>query len=100
MGLKQRELADRLPVTATYLSHLENDRVEPSIKLLKKIADELNTPIEVLFWDSVEVPDNASPDDRRACELAKLVVRHWYESQRAAGRRNLKNTLRKAARSR
>jgi transcriptional regulator with XRE-family HTH domain len=34
-GLKQRELAARLSVTPTYLSHLEHDRVEPSIRLLK-----------------------------------------------------------------
>lgn len=96
-GLKQRELAARLPVTPTYLSHLENDRVEPSIKLLRGIARVLNTPVEVIFWDSVDLPDNASPDDRKACELAKLVVRHWHESHQAA-RRRPQRTSRKATR--
>ena len=85
-GLKQRELAARLSVTPTYLSHLEHDRVEPSIRLLKQIAKELITPVEVFFWDSVDLPEQASADDKKACDLAKLVVRHWYASQPAPRR--------------
>ncbi|MGD0266438.1 MAG: helix-turn-helix transcriptional regulator [Candidatus Methylomirabilota bacterium] len=95
-GMKQRDLALRLPVTPTYLSHLENDRVEPSVRLLKKIAVELETPVEVLFWDSVELPKQASADDKKACGLARLVVKHWYESAHTAPTRTQQASRRKA----
>jgi transcriptional regulator with XRE-family HTH domain len=48
-GLTQRELARRLEVDATYLSHLEADRREPSLQLLRKLASQLNVPPGLLI---------------------------------------------------
>lgn len=41
MNLKQRELADNLGVSRTYISDLENGRYLPSAQLLFKINKEL-----------------------------------------------------------
>ena len=48
-GLKQRELAERVGVDATYVSHLEANRREPSIDLLRRIARELDAPPGLLL---------------------------------------------------
>ncbi|MEX0892239.1 MAG: helix-turn-helix transcriptional regulator [Gemmatimonadota bacterium] len=48
-GLTQRELAARLGIDATYVSHLEANRREPSVKLLRQIAAELSIPAGLLL---------------------------------------------------
>jgi transcriptional regulator with XRE-family HTH domain len=61
-GLSQRELAERIQVDASYLSHLEADRREPSLGLLRSLARELNIHpgllLAVAF--SVELPEEAN----------------------------------------
>ena len=44
-GISQRELARRVEMTASYLSQLERDLADPSIKSLRKIADALDVSI-------------------------------------------------------
>lgn len=48
-GLSQRELATRLEVDPTYVSHLESDRRDPSLQLLRSIATQLELPPGVLL---------------------------------------------------
>lgn len=48
-GLSQKELAGRLDVDPSYVSRLERDEREPSIKLLRKIGEELSVPPGVLL---------------------------------------------------
>jgi transcriptional regulator with XRE-family HTH domain len=52
--MTQKELSARLEIDATYLSHLEADRKEPSVQLLKRIASELVVPpgllIAIMLW--------------------------------------------------
>lgn len=43
-GLSQRELAEKLDVAPSYVSHLEANRREPSVQLLRKLATELSVP--------------------------------------------------------
>lgn len=42
--LTQQELADKLQVERPYLSALENNHCDPSLKLLKKLGDIFNVP--------------------------------------------------------
>lgn len=81
-GLTQRALALMVDVTPTYISRLENEAAEPSIKLVKRIARAIKTPPEIIFWAAVEIPVRASASDRRAYTLAKRVVRQWLEASR------------------
>ena len=48
-GLSQRDLAERLGVDPTYISHLEKDRRDPSVKLLRRVADATGVPASALL---------------------------------------------------
>lgn len=47
-NLSQTELARRLGISKAYLSELEHSKKEPSVKVLKALAEELNVPMEWL----------------------------------------------------
>ena len=48
----QRKLASEVDVTVTHISHIENNKADPSINLLRKIASALGVSIETLFFKS------------------------------------------------
>ncbi len=50
-GLKQYELAFLLGCSATYLSMVENDRVEANHEFKRKTAQVLGVPVEELFGE-------------------------------------------------
>jgi transcriptional regulator with XRE-family HTH domain len=72
-GLTQRELSERLDVDSTYLSHLEADRKEPSMTLLKSMAAVLEIPPGLLLATAMWV--DLPPDQRARFEpmMAKLL---------------------------
>ncbi len=49
VGMKQYELANRLGCSASYLSMVENGRLEPPEEFKKKAAATLNLKVEELF---------------------------------------------------
>lgn len=53
-SLSQRKLAKRLGVDASYISHLESGRRDPSIELLRKLAKATNAPISLLIAGALE----------------------------------------------
>jgi len=59
--LSQRELARQAQVSYSYISHLENGRHEPSISVLRALADHLGIRPEelVLFAAGLPVPSQA-----------------------------------------
>ncbi len=61
LGLSLRELAERVGLTASFLSQIERDLASPSIESLRKISDALEVPI---FHFLLE-PDAKSPVVRR-----------------------------------
>jgi transcriptional regulator with XRE-family HTH domain len=67
LGLSLRELAERVGLTASFLSQIERDLASPSIESLSKISDALDVPV---FHFLLE-PDIKSPVVRRD-ERAKL----------------------------
>lgn len=79
-GLSQQSLAHDAMLTPSFLSLVENDHRSPSLTVLRRLADALEVPEEVLIWDSVELPVGLSEADRRMCEVAKIIVRRFYES--------------------
>ncbi len=50
-GLSQRQLSERTGIAASYLSRIENRRLEPRPKTLRKIAEALGIPVSDLFQD-------------------------------------------------
>jgi transcriptional regulator with XRE-family HTH domain len=79
-GKSQQDLARDADVTASFLSLLENNHRRPSLVVLGRLAAALKVPEEVLVWDAVDLPPNLSESDRRMCEMAKLIVRRYYEA--------------------
>lgn len=80
-GISQRDLAQDADVTPSFLSLLENDHRRPSLMVLRRIAGALDVPEEVLIWDSVDLPPGLPEEDRRMCEIAKVIVRRFYEAR-------------------
>ena len=46
-----RDLADRVGVTSSMISQIERDTCNPSLSLLRKVAEALDTPIWMLLYD-------------------------------------------------
>lgn len=55
----QTEFAERLEISRTYLSDLENNRKSPSVDTLTKIADKLGITIASLTGEEVSLDDIA-----------------------------------------
>ena len=55
-GLTQRQLSERTGIAGSYLSRIENRRLEPRPKTLRKIADALAIPVSELFQDRPGTP--------------------------------------------
>jgi DNA-binding XRE family transcriptional regulator len=50
MGLSRQELADLVGVHYQTIGYLERGEYSPSLVLALRIAEELKTPVEELFW--------------------------------------------------
>ena len=62
-GISMRELARRVEMTASYISQLERDLADPSIKTLRKIADALD--VSLMHFLSEEEPQRTDPVVRK-----------------------------------
>jgi transcriptional regulator with XRE-family HTH domain len=57
IGLRQKDLAERVGIQPHYLSLVEAGKREPSIAVLRKIASELDVPVSLLFWEAEQRPE-------------------------------------------
>lgn len=78
--ITQSQLAKKINVTPTYISALENNRKDPSLSLLTEISRELEIPLEVMFWDTIEVK-NIRGKDKEILEVAKGIINSYYKSE-------------------
>jgi transcriptional regulator with XRE-family HTH domain len=86
-GVRQRQLAERLGVSANYVSLLESDKREPSISFLRRLSKELSVPVGVFFlwqeFDSKGVSGSSLAKLREV--LTRLEAMHLV-SKRSTGR--------------
>lgn len=68
-GISQLDLAERLEISASYLSQIENDRREASLPLLRKIASQFEAPSALLFALALA----GSADHFAATEVTKTL---------------------------
>lgn len=78
LGLSLRSLAQRVGVDVAYLSRVESDRVSPSSRLLRKLANALNRSEDPLLLLSGRVPERmremiSRHPDRAAAALTGLA---------------------------
>ncbi|WP_286764274.1 MULTISPECIES: helix-turn-helix domain-containing protein [Rhodopirellula] len=68
-GFTQAELAERMSVSVSYISKVENERLQfgdyPSEKFLRKLAVELKADVDELMLLTNRVPDSIR---KRVCE--------------------------------
>lgn len=55
--LNQMDFASKTGITQGYLSQIERGHKKPSMELLEQIAEDLNTPLPIMFWFAVEESD-------------------------------------------
>lgn len=79
-GLTQVALAREVDIVSPYLSAIENDRKEPSVSLIKSIGRTLKVAPEILLWESIQLEKDLPRKDRKTIELAKVLVRSYYEA--------------------
>ncbi len=76
-GLSLKQLAERVGCTPSYLSMVENDKLDPSASRLKKIADSLGSTIIELFSErsnGAEVVLRKEERQRVAVRGSKLMI--------------------------
>jgi transcriptional regulator with XRE-family HTH domain len=56
-GYTQDEFASVCRITQTYLSQIENNLKDPSLSVLKTIAEKLSVPLPILFFQSITEED-------------------------------------------
>lgn len=70
----QSELAILCGITQTYLSQIESNLKEPNLATLKKISENLDIPLPILFFLSLDESD-IDPDKRKAFEIINPSVK-------------------------
>jgi XRE family transcriptional regulator, regulator of sulfur utilization len=73
-GQTQTEFALSCEITQTYLSQIENNSKEPNLSTLKKITANLDIPLPILFFISLNEED-ISPEKRKAFEIINPSVK-------------------------
>lgn len=72
-GISQYLFAQQIEVTQTYLSLIENNKRNPNILKLEKICVELDIPLPILFFRSMEENDVPEPKRKIFAELSPFV---------------------------
>jgi transcriptional regulator with XRE-family HTH domain len=62
-GIKQGEFAELCKVSQTYLSLIESNQKDPNLSLFKTIAEQLEIPLPILFFLSLD--ENDVPEQKR-----------------------------------
>lgn len=73
-GQTQTEFSLSCGITQTYLSQIENNSKEPNLSTLKVISLNLDIPLPILFFMSLNEED-ISPEKRKAFEIINPSVK-------------------------
>jgi transcriptional regulator with XRE-family HTH domain len=86
-GLTQRELAERVDISAPMLSLIEADKRDPTIRVLRAVARELGLPTALIIVaalaDEPDVP--RTPASKRLRALTQHLVRAAQYALEARG---------------
>jgi transcriptional regulator with XRE-family HTH domain len=83
-GLKQNQFAALCDITQAYLSQIENNLKEPNLSTLKVISNNLETPLPILFFLSLDNKD-VKPEKVEAFKMiapsVKSLVNQFFVAQ-------------------
>lgn len=71
--LKQFELADRLKVSKSHISEIENDNKMPSLELIAKYSDEFRIPVSAIMFFAEQIP-TAKRGEKARTKIASTVL--------------------------
>ncbi len=74
-GYRQHELAVKVGVSSNYISLVENQRKEPSLRFLQRVASELRIPVSTFFWDDAQSHEYDDPELKQISEALNEL--HW-----------------------
>lgn len=73
-GVKQKELATHVGITATYLGMIEKNQSKASMTLLSKIAAYFNLPLNALLFKAIDVDNIQNAEKSRYFKAATPIV--------------------------
>ncbi len=71
--LKQFEIADRLKVSKSHISEIENGNKTPSLELIKKYSEEFKIPASAIMFFAEQIP-NAKRGEKARTKIASTVL--------------------------
>lgn len=72
-GLSQEQLAAELHISRQAVSHWENDRTQPDIDMLEKLAEVLDAPIEEIIYGEKR-QTTLEPDKKKPINTAAIIL--------------------------
>ncbi|APS30906.1 helix-turn-helix domain-containing protein [Pectobacterium brasiliense] len=79
-GISQTDLANKAECSVSYLSMLENNKRDPTLSTLTKIATALKLPVSIIFFIAAETGDLNGMDKGLQGELARTALELLNES--------------------
>ncbi len=73
-GASQTDVATRAECSVSYLSMLENNKRDPTLSMITKIAEALHVPVGALFVMASEEKDLGRIDRRLAGRLHRAAI--------------------------
>jgi len=73
-GVSQTDIALRADCSVSYLSMLENNKRDPTLSMVSKIADALQVPVGVLFVMASEQKELGKIGNQLAGKLRRAVM--------------------------
>lgn len=73
-GVKQKELAKELKISATYLSLVESNEKKPSVALIANIANYFDLPVTAILFKALEHNNINDKEQKKYIKAAKPVV--------------------------
>ncbi|WP_033535564.1 helix-turn-helix domain-containing protein [Bordetella trematum] len=73
-GASQSELAQQADCSVSYLSMLENNKRDPTLSTLTKIAQALRVPVGILFFLAAEGNELSGMDKTLQGDLARTAL--------------------------
>lgn len=74
-GLKQAELAARMPITASQLSLIEAGRRQPSLRVVDALAAAVGVPTALIALLASAPREVESTDDKELSDMARALLR-------------------------
>lgn len=73
--MKQNELADKLQISKSYLSEIENSKKAPNLELLKNYSEVFDIPVSSLLFFSEKLEQDTKTSKSFRIKSASLVLK-------------------------